>query len=98
MSAPFINQDIHVTPQTIRQVASNQASATTSDRTPGDPMDSQTARTRADPVFREEQQRRDFEMAWLAFKIGVGATLAQIAQLRALRLAKAAADETMSSR
>jgi hypothetical protein len=56
-------------------------------------MDPDTARTRAEAAFRKEQQAREGAKAWVEYEAGMRATQEKTARLRALRLAKEAADK-----
>jgi hypothetical protein len=56
-------------------------------------MDPDTARTRAEAAFRKEQQAREGAKAWVEYEAGMRATHEKTARLRALRLAKEAADK-----
>jgi hypothetical protein len=55
-------------------------------------MDSDTARARAEAAFRKEQQARDGAKAWLEYESSMRAIQERTARLRALRLAKEAAE------
>jgi hypothetical protein len=61
-------------------------------------MDPDTARARAEAAFRKEQQARDGAKAWLEYEAGMRATQEKTARLRALRLAKEAADKQASKK
>ena len=56
-------------------------------------MDSDTARNRAEAAFRKEQQARDGAKAMLEYEAGMRAVQEKTARLRALRLAKQAAEQ-----
>jgi hypothetical protein len=55
-------------------------------------MDSNTARVRAEAAFRKEEQAREGAKAWRDYEDQARATEQKTARLRALRLAKEAAD------
>jgi hypothetical protein len=56
-------------------------------------MDPDIARTRAEATFRKEEQKREGAKAWLEYQDEARATEKKTARLRALRLAKEAADK-----
>lgn len=56
-------------------------------------MDSDTARARAEAAFRKEQQAREGANARLEYDAAMRAVQEKTARLRALRLAKEAADQ-----
>ena len=83
----------------IRRVAVYQPALLTNGISEGDLMDSDTARARAEAAFRKEQQALDGAKARLEYDAESRATQEKTARLRALRLAKEAADkETGKSR
>jgi hypothetical protein len=55
-------------------------------------MSSDEARARAENSFKKEQQAREGAKAWLEYEATARATQEKTARLRALRLAKEAAD------
>ena len=55
-------------------------------------MSSDEARARAETTFKKEQQAREGAKAWLEYEAEARATQEKTARLRALRLAKEAAD------
>jgi hypothetical protein len=59
-------------------------------------MDPSTARTRAEAAFRKEEQAREGVKAWREYEEQARATQEKTARLRALRLAKEAADKQPS--
>jgi hypothetical protein len=64
----------------------------------GDLMDPDTARARAQAAFRKEEQAREGAKAWLEYEAEARATQEKTARLRALRLAKEAADKDASKK
>ena len=61
-------------------------------------MDSDTARTRAEAAFRKEQQARDGAKAMHEYEAQMRAIQEKTARLRALRLAKQAAEQDASTK
>jgi hypothetical protein len=61
-------------------------------------MDPDTARVRAQAAFRKEEQAREGAKAWTEYEAEARATQAKTARLRALRLAKEAADKGASEK
>jgi len=61
-------------------------------------MDSDTARARAEAAFRKEQQARDGASARLEYDVAMRAVQEKTARLRALRLAKQAAEQEASGK
>jgi hypothetical protein len=57
-------------------------------------MDSDKVRARAEAVFRKEEQARVGAQAWREYQAQARATEEKTARLRALRLAKEAAEAT----
>jgi hypothetical protein len=64
----------------------------------GDFMDSDTARRRAEASFKKEERARDGAKAMFEYEAESRATQEKTARLRALRLAKEAADEEQSQK
>ena len=56
-------------------------------------MNSDEARARAETAFKKEQQAREGAQAWLEYEAKARAMQENTARLRALRLAKEAADK-----
>ena len=56
-------------------------------------MNSDEARARAETAFKKEQQAREGTQAWLEYQAQARASQEKTARLRALRLAKEAADK-----
>jgi len=61
-------------------------------------MDSDTARNRAEAAFRKEQQARDGAKAMFEYEAGMRAVQEKTARLRALRLAKQAAEQEANAK
>jgi hypothetical protein len=59
-------------------------------------MNSDEARARAETAFKKEQQAREGTQAWLEYQAQARASQEKTARLRALRLAKEAADKATS--
>lgn len=61
-------------------------------------MNSDEALVRAEANFKKEERERDSAKAWADYQAGLAATQEKTARLRALRLAKEAADKTAGPR
>lgn len=61
-------------------------------------MSSDEARAQAEANFKKEERRRDGAKAWADYQADLAATQEKTARLRALRLAKEAADRAAGPR